>query len=234
MICFERGNMMDYSTNQKFFDAKHNKKVKILKNIGMPFTVVGAAMLAISSIPGLGLQFLMWFCWYPLIIGVPVLAVAFSLRVKESDMLDLVDNHKREFKQDAEEKLDYPGDLSTASMLLVGCEKDPDSVCKKLKSGVMFYPKVTMTHLYIKKDRVTAQIRRFSLCEEFVENKTVEIGFSEFTEAKVVDISEGEHKACAFRLLCGEEVVFSAPVFADDYTLDQFAENILHAKTRRR
>lgn len=225
---------MDYSTNQKFFDAKHNKKVKILKNIGMPFTVAGAVMLAISSIPGLGLQYLMFFCWYPLIVGVPVLAVAFSLRVKESDMLDLVDNHKREFKLDAEEKLDYPGDLSTASILLTGCEKDPDSVSKKLKSGATLSPKVTMTHLYIKKDRVTAQIRTFSLCEESIENKTVEVAFGEFTDAKVADISEGDYKGCAFCLQNGDETVFSAPVFADDYTVDQFAENILHAKSRRR
>lgn len=225
---------MDYSTNQKFFDAKHNKKVRILKNIGIPFTVLGGAMLAISSIPGLGLQYLMFFCWYPLIVGVPVLAVAFSLRVKESDMLDLVDTHKQEFKRDAEEKLDYPNDLSTASILLTGCAKDPDSVSKKLKSGATLYPKVTMTHLYIKKDRVTAQTRTFSLCEEFTENKMVEIGFSEFTDVKVVDLTEGEHKAYAFCLMNGDETVYSAPLFADDYTVDQFVESILHTKSRRR
>ena len=225
---------MDYSTNQKFFDAKHNKKVRILKNIGMPLTVVGGVMMAISSIPGLGLFALMYFCWFPLIAGVPVLAVAFSLRVKESDILDLVDTHKQEFKRDAEEKLDYPNDLSTASILLTGCEKDPDSVSKKLKSGATLYPKVTMTHLYIKKDRVTVQTRIFSLCEELVENKTVEIGFSEFTNVQVQDLSEGDHKAYAFALQNGNETVFSAPIFADDYTVDQFAENILHTKSRRR
>ena len=225
---------MDYSTNQKFFDAKHNKKVKILKRIGMPLTVVGGIMMAVSSIPGLGLMALMYFCWFPLIAGVPVLAVAFSLRVKESDMLDLVDDHKREFKQDAEEKLDYPNDLSTASILLTGCNRDTESVSKKLKSGVTLYPKVTMTHLYIKKDRVTAQIREFSLCEEFASNKLVEIPFSEITATKVVDVSEGEFKGYQFRLLDGEKVVFSTPAFADDYTLDQFAETVLHAKSRRR
>ena len=225
---------MDYSTNQKFFDEKHNKKVKILKRIGMPITVVGAVLMAISSVPGLGLYFLMYFCWFPLIIGVPILAVSYSLRVKESDMLGLVDDHKREFKRDAEEKLDYPNDLSTASIVLVGCEKDPDSVSKKLKSGSTLYPKVKMTHLYIKKDRVTVQTRVFSLCEEFVENKTVDIHFSEITAAKVVDKSEGDYKSFDFCLFDGDQVVFRAPVFADDYSLDQFAENILHTKSRRR
>jgi hypothetical protein len=225
---------MDYTTNQKFFDAKHNKKVKILKRIGMPITVIGGILMAISSIPGLGLYVLMYFCWFPLIIGVPILAVSYSLRVKESDMLDLIENQKREFKLDAEEKLDYPNDLSSASILLVGCEKDPESLSKKLKLGVTLYPRVTLTHLYIKKDRVTAQTRTFSLCDDGVENKMVEVAFSEFDAVKVVDVSEGDHKGCAFRLLCGEDVVFSAPVFADDYTLDQFADSVLHAKSRRR
>lgn len=227
---------MDYATNRKFFDLKHNKKVKILMYIGTPFVALGAAMLAISSVPGLGLRFLMMLCWYPLIVGVPLLAVAFSLRVKESDMLDLVETRKKEFFKDFEEKMDFPTDFSSNSILLSGCDDTQDTgdlPPRKLKSGVYLYPVVTLTALYIKKDRLCTMIRRFSLIEDMQAEENSEILFSELDQAAVVTEGDADSKKFAFRVMNGEEIVFSAPLFADDYTEEQFAENILHTKERR-
>lgn len=227
---------MDYATNRKFFDLKHNKKVKILMCIGTPFVALGAAMLVISSIPGLGLRFLMWLCWYPLIVGVPILAVAFSLRVKESDMLDLVEKQKKEFFEEFEEKMDFPTDFSANSILLSGCD-DTQEVGNlpphKLKSGVYLYPVVTLTALYIKKDRLCAMTRRFSLIEEMQADESGEIRLSELDGAEVVSEGNNDSKKFSFRVMNGAEVLLSAPLFADDYNKDQFAENILHTKQRR-
>lgn len=227
---------MDYATNRKFFDLKHNKKVKILMYIGTPFVVLGAAMLAVSSIPGLGLRFLMMLCWYPLIVGVPVLAVAFSFRVKESDMLDLVEVRKKEFFKDFEEKMDFPTDFSSNSILLSGCDDTQeagDLPPRKLKSGVYLYPVVTLTAMYIKKDRVCTMTRRFSLIEEMQTDESSEILLSALDGASVVSEGSNDSKKFSFQVKNGDEVVFSAPLFADDYTEEQFAENILHTKERR-
>lgn len=226
---------MDFATNQKFFDPKHNKKVKLLMCIGTPLTLIGAFMLAAGSLRGLGLWFFMRICWFPLIAGVPLLAVAFSLRVKESDMLDIIDDRKREFREYCEEKLDYPGDLAANAILLSGCEEAPDaeSPSRKLKSGVILTPVVTLSYLYIRRDRLTVFTRRFSLCEEMEETKTADVALDDIDQAGVVTLSESP-KAFAFRLTKDGETVYSAPLFADDYTEEQFGESILHAKTRRR
>lgn len=229
---------MDFSTNKKFFDPKHNKKVKFLMTIGTPLTILGAALLAFASIPGLRLWILMRICWFPLVIGVPLLAIAFSLRVKETDMMDLIDGQKRDFKEYCEDKLNYPGDLLANTILLAGCtaEDADDAVlpARKLKSGVLLTPTVTLSYLYIRRDRLTVFTRRISLCEEAVEDRLTELPFAEFDGAGVQTLSETPAKTYAFCLTQGGETVLSVPVFADDYTEDQFAENILHTKSRKR
>lgn len=227
---------MDYETNRKFFELKHRKKVRMMKNVGMPITIIGAILLAVSSIGGFGLRFLMFPAWGILIVGVPILAIATSLRVKEADILDIVETHRKEFKQDCEEKLDYPGDLSANALLLTGCEaekqRETGLPSKKLKSGAILAPLVTFTHLYIKRDRVVVFTRRFSIVEEYQEDEKLEVLFSEFDNADVVAAENGDCKGCALRLTNKGEVVLSAPVLLEDYNIDSFAQNILHAKER--
>ncbi len=230
---------LDFETNQKFFDKKHRKKVRLLRNIGTPLSLIGAIMLAVSSIRPLGLMFLMRLCWIPLIIGVPILAVAMSLRVKETDILDIIDDQKREFKKDCEEKLDYPGDLMANSMQVAGsvtavpAEGIPGG--RRLKSDVFLTPLITLSYLYIRRDRVVVFTRRFSLCEDFVEDKMQEILLSDLDGAGVVQVSEVPNtKAYAFRITNGEEALVTLPVFTDDYTEQEFAEKILHTKARNK
>lgn len=228
--------IMDYATNRKFFDLKHRKKVKILQNIGMPITFVGALLLAVSSIGGFGLFFLMFPAWILLIVGVPIAVVSASLRVKEADIMDTVETRRKEFKQDCEEILDYPGDYSTNALMLAGCEAnkqtDTGLPTRKLKSGAILAPLVTFTHLYIKRDRVMVFTRRFSLVEEFQEDEKQEFLFSEFDNVSVATADNGDCKGMAFCLTRQAETVFTAPIFMEDYAIDSFAESILHTKER--
>lgn len=230
---------MDYGTNLKFFDGKHRKKVKLLKAIGLPLMLVGLLMLVLSSFRGMGLWFLGSFCWIPLIVGVPMWAVSLSMKVKESDMMDLVEKAKRDFKDYAEDKLNYPSDLHQNSLILIGSCQDPDGrenerQPRTLKSGGLLYPIVTYAYIYIRRDRVTVLTRRLSLCEEWSEDKAADYDFADFDGAGVQPVANDLGKAYAFCLKQGDEVIFTTPVFIDDYTKEAFAADILHAKERRR
>lgn len=227
---------MDFETNRKFFDLKHRKKVRIMKRIGAPIALVGAVLLGISSIGGFDLIFLMIPAWILLIIGVPILAIASSWRVKEADILDIVERERKQFKQDSEEKLGFPGDLAANALLLTGCDatvqKDNGLPAKKLKSGAILAPVVTFTHLYIKRDRVIVFTRHFAITEEYTEETKTELRFSEFDKTEVVPADNGDCKGYSFRFLNKGEVIFAAPVQLDDYTIDSYAENIIHTKER--
>lgn len=224
---------MDFETNIKFFDLKHRKKVRIMKRIGMPITVVGALMVVLGSF---GMWAMMMAGWPLLIVSVPIVAIASSWNVKENDILDLVEEQKKEFKQYCEEKLDYPGDLAANAILLTGCDaacqKDNGLPTKKLKSGAMLAPVVTFTYLYIKRDRLVIFTRYFAITEDYVEDKKQEVFFSEFDKVAVVAADNGDCKGFAFRISAKDEVVFSAPVLLEDYTIDSYAQNILHTKDR--
>ncbi|MGM9646629.1 MAG: hypothetical protein ACI3YH_00660 [Eubacteriales bacterium] len=230
---------MDFETNRKFYNQKHRRKVKILRTVGLPLVVIGGVMLVLGSLHGLGLWILSRFCWIPLVIGGPLWAIALSMKVKESDMLDQIDSCKRDFKEFCEEKLDYPTDLSANAILLTGSESGEDEQSKllpprKLKAGGLLYPTVTFTYLYIRRDRLTVYTRRISLCEELCQDKAADYDFADFDGACVRALDESTVKTYAFCLTSGGEVVFTAPVFGDDYTEESFAETILHAKERRR
>ncbi len=224
---------MDFETNRKFFDLKHRQKVRTLKRIGAPIALVGALMIAIGS---LGMFPLMMAGWPVVIVGVPIWAIASSWRVKEADILDIVERAKKQFKQDSEEKLDYPGDLAANALLITGCDaacqKDYGLPTKKLKSGAILAPVVTFTHLYVKRDRVIIFTRHFSIVEEYVEDVKKEILFSEFDKAAVVAADNGDCKGYSFRMTNKDEVVFEAPAFLEDYTVDSYAQNLLHLKER--
>ncbi|MBQ7827373.1 MAG: hypothetical protein IJ386_03825, partial [Clostridia bacterium] len=171
--------------------------------------------------------------------GGPLWAVSLSMKVKESDMLEQIDNCKRDFKEYAEDKLDYPSDLSANSLILVGSEAGTDGQSKslpprKLKAGGFLHPVVTFSYLYIRRDRLTVLTRRISLCEDWSEDKTVEYDYADFDGAGVEAVAGEPEKAYAFCLKRGDERIFSTPVFVDDYTEESFAEDILHAKERRR
>ena len=156
--------LMDFETNAKFFDPKHRNKVKLLTRIGAPITAVGILLVAGGSLITMALMFA---GWPLLIVGVPILAVASSWRVKEEVILDIIDLKKKEFKQYCEEKLDYPGDLAANAILLTGCDsacqKDNGLPAKKMKSGAILAPVVTFNYLYIKRDRVMTFTRHFAI-----------------------------------------------------------------------
>ncbi len=229
---------MDFETNRKYYDPNHRRKVKIYQNIGLPLLLVGAIVLAIASITGM-----MWrlgsICLIPILIGGPLWAVSLSMKVKEVDMLDLVDNCKRDFKEYCEDKLNYPNDLSANALLLSGSEAGNDAQSnllppRKLKMGGKLYPTVTFSYIYIRRDRLTIYRRRISLCEDLCEDTVTELDFSEFNGAGVQNQGTFDAKAHAFCITKGDETVYSTPVFIDDYTQQAFAENILHTKDRRR
>ena len=234
---------MDFATNLKFFDPKHRSKVHILNRIGLPLMLVGAVLLIFSSFGGYGMWYLTMLAWGMLIIGGPLWAISLSLRVKESDMLDLVENAKRDFKEYCDDKLDYPGDLRQNSILLVGSRPASDAPMgdlhpRRLKSGGLLYPTVTMAFLYIRRDRVTVLTRRISLVEEWIEDKAADFDLS-VLDAAGVQMSETLYKDApvrtyAFHLMGDGESLYDAPVFTDDYAKEEFAQNILHAKSRRR
>ncbi|MBQ7354318.1 MAG: hypothetical protein IJW62_02220 [Clostridia bacterium] len=230
---------MDYGTNLKFFDLNHRKKVKLLKVIGIPLMLVGAVLLIVTSFGGYGMWYLSTPAWGMLVIGGPLWAVSLSMKVKESDMMNLVEDAKRDFKDYAEDKLNYPSDLHQNSLILVGSCQDPDGreserQPRTLKSGGLLYPIVTYAYLYIRRDRVTVLTRRLSLCEEWSEDKAADYDFADFDGAGVQPVANDLGKAYAFCLKQGDEVIFSTPVFIDDYTKEAFAADILHAKERRR
>lgn len=224
---------MDFETNVKFFDLKHRKKVKTLKRIGLPIAFAGGLSAIIGSF---GMFPLMMAGMALLVVGAPIAAVASSWHVKETDILDIVELQKKEFKQDCEEKLDYPGDLASNAILLTGCDaacqKDNGLPAKKLKSGATLAPVVTFTYLYIKRDRVQVFTRHFAITEEYVEEKKQEILFSEFTKTAVVAADNGDCKGYSLCISNQNETVFAAPVLMEDYTIDAFAQNILHTKER--
>ena len=224
---------MDFETNRKFFDLKHRKKVRIMKRIGAPITIIGALLVAGGSL----IDFMLKMAGWPvLIVGVPILAIASSWRVKEADILDIVERERKQFKQDSEEKLGFPGDLAANALLLTGCDtavqKDNGLPAKKLKSGAILAPVVTFTHLYIKRDRVIVFTRHFAITEEYTEETKTELRFSEFDKTEVVPADNGDCKGYSFRFLNKGEVIFAAPVQLDDYTIDSYAENIIHTKER--
>ncbi len=234
---------MDFATNQKFFDVKHRKKVHLLNYVGLPLMLAGGVLLVFSSFGGYGLWYFTMVAWSMIIIGGPLWAISLSLRVKEADMVDLVDRAKRDFKEYCEEKLDYPGDLSQKSIILVGSRIEADAPMselhpRRLKSGGLLYPTVTFSYLYIRRDRVTVLTRRISLVEEWVEDKTAEFDLSVIASAGVqhgqVQYKGNPVKTHAFHLMGDEGSLMDTPVFIDDYTQESFANDILHAKTRRR
>ena len=224
---------MDFQTNRKFFDLKHRKKVRMMNRIGLPITAVGALMVAAGSL----IDFMIMLAGWPvLIVGVPILAVASSWKVREADMLDIVERERKQFKQDSEDKLNFPGDLAANALMLVGCEASRQDghglPAKKLKSGAIMAPVMTLTHLYVKRDRVVIYNRHFSIVEEYKADETTEILFSEFTKVEVVPADNGDCKGYSFRFVNKNDVVYSAPLQLDDYTIDSFAENIVHTKER--
>ena len=91
---------------------------------------------------------------------------------------------------------------------------------------------MTFTHLYVKRDRVIIFTRHFSIVEEYVEDVKKEILFSEFDKAAVVAADNGDCKGYSFRMTNKDEVVFEAPAFLEDYTVDSYAQNLLHLKER--
>lgn len=234
---------MDFGTNQKFFDIKHRKKVHLLNYIGLPLLLAGGVLLVFSSFGGFGLWYFTMVAWSMILIGGPLWAISLSLRVKEADMTDLVDNAKRDFKEYCEEKLNYPGDLSQNSIILVGSRQESDAPMsqlhpRRLKSGGLLYPTVTFAYLYIRRDRVTVLTRRISLVEEWMEDKTSDFTLSAIESAGVQSgqtLYKGNPvKTYAFHLMGDGESLFDTPVFIDDYNQESFAKDILHAKSRRR
>lgn len=225
---------MDFETNRKFFDLKHRAKVRTLNRIGAPISILGVLMVGLGSITMI----------YPLmlggvavlVVGVPILAVASSWKVKEVDILDIVERERKQFKQDAEEKLNFPGDLAANGLMLVGNEASRQGghglPAKKLKSGAILAPVTTCTYLYVKRDRVAVFTHHFSVVEDYKEDAKVELLFSEFNKCDVVPADNGDCKGYSFRFLNGNEVVYSAPLQLDDYTIDSFAQNIVHTKER--
>ena len=234
---------MDFATNLKFFDPKHRKKVHLLNRIGLPLMLIGGVLLIFSSFGGYGMWYLTTLSWGMIIVGGPLWAVSLSLRVKEAEMLDLVEDAKRDFKEYCDDKLDFPADLRQNSILLVGCRPAEDAPGaelhpRRLKSGGLLYPTVTLSLLYIRRDRVTVLTRRVSLVEEWVEDKAKDFDFSELDGAGV-QTGETLYKnvtvrTYAFHLTCGGQSLYDTPVFTDDYAKEEFANNILHAKSRRR
>ena len=234
---------MDFATNLKFFDPKHRKKVHLLNNIGLPLLLAGAVLLIFSSFGGYGMWYLTTASWGMIIVGGPLWAVSLSLKVKETDMIGLVEDAKRDFKEYCDDKLDYPNDLRQNSIILVGsraCSDAPmgDLHPRRLKSGGLLYPTITLSFLYIRRDRVTVLTRRLSLVEEWVEDKTKEFDLSDLDGAGV-QVGETHYKnnpvrTYAFHLMGSGESLYDAPVFTDDYAKEEFAQNILHAKSRRR
>ncbi|MBQ8289119.1 MAG: hypothetical protein IJX76_10230 [Clostridia bacterium] len=207
--------------------------------MGIPLMLIGALMLVLSSFHGLGLWFLGRLGWIPLVVGGPLWAVSLSMKVKESDVMDLIDTSKRDFKEYCEDKLNYPSDLSANSLILVGSQSGEDEQSKllpprTLKAGGLLYPVVTLAYLYIRRDRLTVLTRRISLCEEWSEDKSAEYDFTDFDGAGVEPVANELGKAYAFCLKKGDEQIFSTPVLIDDYTKEAFAKDILHAKERRR
>ena len=225
---------MDIETNRKFFDLKHRKKVRTLYRIGAPISIIGVLMVGIGSMAFI----------YPLmlggvavlVVGVPVLAVASSWKVKEADILTIMDRERKQFKENSEDKLNFPGDLAANALMMVGCEASRqgghDLPAKKLKSGAVVAPVMTCTYLYIKRDRVVVFSHHYSIVEDYKADETTEIRFSEFTKVEVVPADNGDCKGYSFRFLNGNDVVFSAPLQLDDYTIDSFAQTIMHTKER--
>ena len=225
---------MDFETNRKFFDLKHRKKVRTLNRIGAPISIAGVLMVGIGSIAFI----------YPLmlagvavlVVGVPILAVASSWKVKEADIITIMDRERKQFKQDSEDKLNFPGDLAANALMLVGSDVSRQSghglPAKKLKSGAIVAPVMTCTYLYIKRDRVVVFSHHYSIVEDYKEDEKIEILFSDFTKADVVPADNGDCKGYSFRFLNGNDVVFSAPLQLDDYTIDSFAQTIMHTKER--
>lgn len=225
---------MDYANNARFFDPANSQKVKKILISSIPFFAL--AVLCFILMRVLHMFFLSNIALIPLVIGGGLLFYAFSKNVKEKEVTQYFHEARKEVRIAAGEALSYPSDLENESLLFMGAVTDklPEGAfpARKIKDGRMLTQELQFTHIYVRvKSGLAIYSRTLSLVEEKVIDEQIELPFADFDQAVIEPVGVG-NKANILKIMKGKDVIFTAPLFINDYAQDEFLTTMLHTRER--
>lgn len=225
---------MDLENNKRFFDPANAQKVKKILLTAIPFLAAAVIMFLVT-------RGRMWGIFGTIelvliVIAGGLLFYAISQNVKEKEVTQYFHQARKDVRTVAADALTYPHDLENESLLFMGAVTDklPEGAfpARKLKDGRSITQELQFTHIYVRvKEGLAIFSRTLSLVEDKIVDEQIEIPFTDFDNAFIEPVGSG-NKANLLKITKGKEVVFSAPLFINDYAQDEFLANMLHTRER--
>ena len=227
---------MDYNNNARFFDKEFNRKNGTAIAIGSAASGIGGVLVALSLF-GRGFTNYIFHSlgWPFLIFGVVVLCIAFSKRVKESEVTGVGDELIREVKETCNERLDFPDDFEERSLIFVGCPINDGNIenARKLKSGNYLTPEFIISLFYEKKNELYIMQRTVSLIKEGYSDVEKKLSYSDFDKCLVeIDTLKNGAKINFVRFYKDGAVFFETPLVDNDYYKEEYFNTVMHDKER--
>lgn len=225
---------MDLENNKRFFDPANAQKVKKIIIAAIPFFAIAVVLFLIFGRRMFGILGTIELAL--IVIGGGLIFYAISQNVKEKEVTQYFHQARKDVRTVAADALGYPHDLENESLLFMGAVTDklPEGAfpSKKLKDGRVITQELQFTHVYVRvKTGLAIFSRTLSLVEDKIIDEQIEIPFTDFDKAFIEPVGSG-NKANVLKIMNGKELVFSAPLFINDYAQDEFLANMLHTRER--